>query len=111
MKELLFSYGTLRLKKVQLESFGRKLNGTKEILTGYKLEQLEITNKAVLNKSQLNFHPIAVPTQDPNDQIIGTLYEISKEELKQADLYEVNDYKRVKATFHSDKQGWVCVKS
>ncbi|WP_421807121.1 gamma-glutamylcyclotransferase family protein [Flagellimonas sp.] len=111
MKELLFSYGTLQLKKVQLESFGRELNGAEDALKGYKLEQLEITNKAVLDKSQQNFHPIAVPTQDPNDQIIGTLYEISKEELKQADLYEVNDYKRVKATFHSGKQGWVYVKS
>jgi gamma-glutamylcyclotransferase (GGCT)/AIG2-like uncharacterized protein YtfP len=111
MKELLFSYGTLQLKKVQLESFGRELNGTKEILTGYKLEQLEITNKAVLDKSQQNFHPIAVPTQDQNDRITGTLYEISTEELKQADLYEVNDYKRVKATFQSGKQGWVYIES
>lgn len=111
MKELLFSYGTLQLKKVQVESFGRELKGTKDILKGYKLEQLQITDRAVLQKSEQEFHPIAIPTQEPNEQIIGTLYEISKEELLQADLYEVNDYKRVKETFHSGKQAWVYVKS
>lgn len=111
MKELLFSYGTLQLKKVQLESFGRELNGTKEILTGYKLEKLLITDRTVLEKSEKEFHPIAVPSKDPNDQVNGTLYEISTNELKQADLYEVADYKRIKATFQSGKQGWVYIKS
>lgn len=110
MKELLFSYGTLQLEKVQLESFGRELNGTKEILTGYKLEQLQIIDRTVLEKSEQEFHPIAVPSKDPNDRINGTLYEISTDELKQADLYEVADYKRVKATFQSGKQGWVYIK-
>jgi gamma-glutamylcyclotransferase (GGCT)/AIG2-like uncharacterized protein YtfP len=111
MNELLFSYGTLQLEKVQLESFGRELNGTKEVLTGYKLEQLQITDKTVLEKSEQEFHPIAVPSKAPNDKVKGTLFKISAEELKQADLYEVADYKRVKATFQSGKQGWVYVKS
>lgn len=33
MTELLFSYGTLQLEKVQLESFGRVLKGTKDAMT------------------------------------------------------------------------------
>jgi gamma-glutamylcyclotransferase (GGCT)/AIG2-like uncharacterized protein YtfP len=111
MKENLFSYGTLQLEKVQLESFERKLIGTKEILKGFTIEQLLITDKAVLEKSLQKYHPIAIPTNNPNNEIIGTLYSISKEELEQADLYEVSDYKRVKVSFVSGNQGWIYIKS
>ena len=111
MKELLFSYGTLQLEKVQIESFGRKLNGTEDVLKGYKLKQLQITDKTVLEKSEQAFHPIAITSNDPNDQIKGKIYEISTEELNQADLYEVSDYKRIKTTFASGKKGWVYIKS
>lgn len=34
--ELLFSYGTLQQKAVQLATFGRELSGTKEVLVGYQ---------------------------------------------------------------------------
>ena len=34
--ENLFSYGTLQYRKVQIETFGRILNGTNDILIGYK---------------------------------------------------------------------------
>jgi hypothetical protein len=40
MKErihLLFSYGTLKLEKVQLENYGRILTGTPDRLNGYKI--------------------------------------------------------------------------
>ncbi len=110
MQENLFSYGTLQLEKVQVTSFGRKLFGTKEILKGYRLAQLQITDKAVLETSEQQFHPIAIATGNQNDEIIGTCYTISAEELEQADLYEVADYTRVKATFESGKQGWIYIK-
>ena len=41
----LFSYGTLQLKNVQKETFGRNLVGEKDILLGYKLENLKIFNR------------------------------------------------------------------
>jgi gamma-glutamylcyclotransferase (GGCT)/AIG2-like uncharacterized protein YtfP len=111
MKEPLFSYGTLQLKKVQIESFGRKLNGTKERLKSFKIEQLKITDPLVLLKSEKEFHPIAIPTNDEKDEINGTLYKISLQELKKADDYEVSDYVRIKATFESGKKGWIYIKS
>ena len=67
MTELLFSYGTVQLEKVQMESFGRKLSGTKEVLNGYTTLQVKITDKDVLTKSELEFHPVAVPTSNKND--------------------------------------------
>lgn len=109
MKHLLFSYGTLQYEKVQLESFGRILKGNKDVLEGYRLEKLEITDKEVLTKSEQSFHPIAVKTNNPDDFIKGILFEITEQELLQADAYEVDDYTRVWETFKSGKQGWVYV--
>ncbi len=111
MKEHLFSYGTLQLEKVQLASFGRILTGTKETLKSFKIAQLKITDEAVLAQSEQEFHPIAIPTNDQNDEIIGTRYEIYSEELKQADAYEVRAYTRVKVTFESGLEGWVYIKA
>lgn len=111
MSELLFSYGTLQLEKVQLETFGRKLIGTKEILKGFKMEKLRITDKTVLEKSEQELHLIAIPSNNEEDKIKGILFEISEEELIQADDYEVSDYKRVKVKFESAKEGWVYIKA
>ncbi|MFT4969175.1 MAG: gamma-glutamylcyclotransferase (GGCT)/AIG2-like uncharacterized protein YtfP [Chitinophagales bacterium] len=110
MNEFLFSYGTLQLEKVQLASFGRLLSGTKEVLEGFKLEQIQITEEAVLEKSEQKFHPIAIPSNNNKDKISGILYTISSQELKQADQYEVSDYQRVRATFCSGKEGWIYIK-
>ena len=46
--ENLFSYGTLQYRKVQIETFGRILNGTNDILIGYKLKELKIKNQDFL---------------------------------------------------------------
>ncbi len=109
MTEYLFSYGTLQKEKVQLESFGRLLAGTNDALTGYKLSLVEITDSAVLAKSEQQYHPIAVRTDDERDVIEGMVFEVTAEELKQADDYEVDDYQRVKGNMRSGKSTWVYV--
>jgi len=109
MSEYLFSYGTLQLEKVQIESFGRKLNGTKDSLKGYRLTQLEITDETVLQQSEQQFHPIAIPSNNAEDKVDGVVFEITKEELLQADKYEVADYKRISVTLESGKKAWIYV--
>ena len=111
MKHLLFSYGTLQLEKVQQETFGRKLIGKKSRLFNYKLESLVITDVSVLKKSEKNEHPIAVKTNQKDDYIDGVLFEITEEELKQADTYEVADYSRVIETFEFGLSAWVYVQN
>jgi len=108
---LLFSYGTLQLEKVQIESFGRILKGDHDALEGYKLGQLKITDPDVLAKSEKEYHPIAQFTNNPEDKVEGMLFEITQEELDQADAYEVDDYKRIEATFTSGKKGWIYVEA
>lgn len=105
----LFSYGTLQKEQVQIETFGRILEGKKDILTGYKLEMLEITNPEVLRKSNQKYHPILMFSGKMEDEVEGVLFEITDEEILQADEYEVNDYKRVETVLKSGKSGFIYV--
>ena len=44
---LLFSYGTLQHEDVQLSTFGRKLDGEKDLLLGYEPSLVKISDAAV----------------------------------------------------------------
>ena len=107
MKENLFSYGTLQKKNVQLELFGRLLNGTKDILKGYKLSSIEIKDEAFLAKGEEKFQKTLVPTKNDADIINGTVFEISEEELRLADKYEPDNYQRIKVALQSGKEAWI----
>lgn len=104
---LLFSYGTLQLEQVQIETYGRKLEGDKDVLQCYRIEQLEITDPFVLKTSGERFHPIAKKSGDPTDELEGMVFKITDEELAETDKYEVSDYERVEETFKSGVQAWI----
>lgn len=107
--EKLFSYGTLRQENVQIASFGRLLHGVSDKISGYRLDQVEITDIDVISKSGKNVHDIMIYTGNDEDTIDGTIFEITKEELKIADNYEVDDYKRQKVTTISGVETWVYI--
>ncbi|KMQ64700.1 UDP-N-acetylmuramate--alanine ligase [Chryseobacterium angstadtii] len=105
----LFSYGTLQKEQVQLETFKRLLSGDKDILTGYKLGMVEITDPEVLRKSNQKFHPILEFSGNSSDEVEGMLFEVTEEEILQADEYEVDDYKRIETVFKSGRKGFIYV--
>jgi hypothetical protein len=107
--EQLFSYGTLQLESVQLETFGRKLSGKRDALPGYAESLLEITDSEVIRKSGRTHHPIVRHTGRSEDTIEGTVFEVTAEELANADRYEVADYQRVAVTLRSGTRAWVYV--
>ncbi|HSX03604.1 MAG TPA: gamma-glutamylcyclotransferase family protein [Rhabdochlamydiaceae bacterium] len=107
--ENLFSYGTLRYERVQMETFGRKLDGKEDVLTGYILKKLEITDPSVIAKSGENVHSIIEFSGNPQDRIPGMVFQISPEELAHADEYEVADYKRIQVALLSGTTAWVYV--
>lgn len=107
--ELLFSYGTLQMEQVQIDTFGRTLKGLPDVLSGYRIEKLEITDEEVLASSKERYHPIAVPTGNAADLIEGVVFEVSEEEIIQADIYEAEEYVRVKETMKSGRSAWVYV--
>jgi hypothetical protein len=106
----LFSYGTLQQDGVQMSSFGRLLKGVPDALPGWKREMVEITDAHVLVKSGMRFHPIIVPGA-ATDNVTGTVFEITEDELASADRYEVADYKRITVRLKSGTEAWVYVKA
>ncbi len=107
--ENLFSYGTLQLEPVQQATFGRLLQGKPDAITGYSLSWIEITDPHVLATSGKTHHPILKFTGNVKDQVEGTVFCITREELLLADTYEVSDYKRVEVSLRSGGKTWVYV--
>ncbi|MDG6095508.1 gamma-glutamylcyclotransferase [Acetobacter sp. AN02] len=109
--EFLFSYGTLQLESVQTSSFGRILKGKADSMVGFKQDMIEIKDEDVIRKSGERFHQVVVESSDPEDEVKGTVFEISKEELDAADRYEVSDYRRISVTLKSGQEAWVYVRA
>lgn len=105
----LFSYGTLRLEKVQRATFGRLLEGRPDELPGYVLEPLAITDPQVIATSGAAVHRIACRTGDPADLVSGVVFEITPAELGAADSYEVDAYGRVEVRLASGVSAFVYV--
>lgn len=106
---LLFSYGTLQDKAVQLSNFGRELAGNADRMLGYAQSWVEITDPQVLATSGKSHHPIVRPSSHPEDSVSGMVFQISAEELAAADAYEVSDYQRVSVRLASGLDAWVYV--
>lgn len=107
--ERLFSYGTLQLTQVQLETFGRELVGEKDALPHYQLGELLITDPQVIKTSGKSVHPMLRFTGSDADQVEGTIFELTSAELAQADEYEVDDYVRKRLRFRSGEDAWAYV--
>ena len=109
MTQLLFSYGTLQQREVQLATFGRELDGTADQLPGFERTMVEITDPKVVKTSGKSHHPIVKQTGVAKHRVAGTVFEVSDEELAHADHYEVSDYKRVSVLLTSGRTAWVYV--
>ncbi|HMH30065.1 MAG TPA: gamma-glutamylcyclotransferase family protein [Steroidobacteraceae bacterium] len=103
---LLFSYGTLQDRAVQLANFGRLLLGRPDSLPGYILLPITIDDPTVVALSGKSQHMIAKRT-DAGEQVAGMVFEITAQELAAADRYEVAEYTRVEVTLESGVRAWV----
>jgi gamma-glutamylcyclotransferase (GGCT)/AIG2-like uncharacterized protein YtfP len=108
---LLFSYGTLQDRQVQVAHFGRELRGHPDSMPGYRQTWLQITDSQVIATSGKTRHPIVEPSPDCADEVVGSVFEITAQELVAADKYEVSDYKRVAVKLKSGLQAWVYVRA
>jgi len=107
---LLFSYGTLQLPNVQQSLFNRFLEGEKDSLSGFKEVKLYIKDPLVVELSQKETHIIIEPTNNADDVVHGTIFELTEAELIRADNYETEDYKRELAMFDSGKEAWAYIR-
>ena len=107
--ELLFSYGTLQLEAVQLDTFGRRLAGSEDRLRGFKAVPLTIDDSQVIAISGESEHTMATWTGSDADSIAGTVFELSGEELRRADGYEVPAVRRVSVVLGSGVRAWAYI--
>ena len=107
---LLFSYGTLQEARVQLSTFGRRLNGRSDELVGYEPEQLKIEDPEVAAATGRTHHANVRFSGNERSRVPGMVLEISDAELASVDQYElVFLYARVNSLLASGRQAWVYV--
>jgi gamma-glutamylcyclotransferase (GGCT)/AIG2-like uncharacterized protein YtfP len=94
--ELLFVYGTLYEPEVQLRLIGRLLDSHPDTLRGYER-----------TSHLLPPYPVAMP--DENKEIDGYVLQVTPEELAQFDIYETDDYQRIRVTLDSGTEAWVYI--
>ena len=107
--ERLFSYGTLQQADVQQATFGRLLQGSNDVLPGFRQTLVKIEDAAVVATSGKTHHPMVQYTGQAHDGVPGTVFAITPEELQQADTYEVAAYRRQAVCLLSGLHAWVYV--
>ena len=107
--EFLFSYGTLQLEAVQMATFGRLVSGTTDALPGFELAPLKIEDPAVIAISGKSTHTIAKFTGRDSDEIPGTVFRVTPDDIQNTDKYEVDACKRIAVTLRSGVRAWVYV--
>lgn len=109
--QLLFSYGTLQNAEVQLDTFGRRLEGDVDFLPGFTVDYAEIEDHRIIDLSGTSVHPIVRSTGNPLDKVHGVAVWVSEDELEAADEYEVSLYRRISARLASGRVAWVYVEN
>jgi len=108
---LLFSYGTLQQDGVQLSTFGRRLAGHPDSLTGFEQSLFEVKDLAFVAASGKAHHAIVRFTGRAEHRVPGMAFEVSDRELATADAYEPAGYVRIRTVLASGKEAWVYVAS
>jgi len=104
---LLFSYGTLQHKGVQLSTFGRLLEGQPDELIGFEQALFKVEDADFVAASGKADHAIVVFNGRPDSRVQGTVFEVTQAELERADAYEPSGYQRVRAKLASGREAWV----
>lgn len=108
-RQYLFSYDTLQLPDVQLDTFGRLVPSDDDALAGYRLEWTDRDDHRVGHLPGLDPHPILRRTDDPRDRVFGRVLDLTADELDAADEYEVALYRRTSVVLASGRTAWVYV--
>jgi gamma-glutamylcyclotransferase (GGCT)/AIG2-like uncharacterized protein YtfP len=107
---ILFSYGTLQHKDVQILTFGRVVSGQSDELPRFEPSLLKIENPHVVAASGETHYANVTFNGRADSHVSGTVFEITDAELAEADEYErEGKYERVAVTLASGRQAWVYV--
>jgi hypothetical protein len=107
---LIFSYGTLQQRDVQLSTFGRVLEGEKDELIGFESVLVEIVDRDEVAATGRTHNANVIFNGRADSRVPGSAFEITETELAQADHYELQaGYHRIATTLASGKEAWVYV--
>lgn len=107
---ILFSYGTLQDERVQLGTFGRRLDGRHDGLPGFERSQVSIDDPAEVIATGLTHYQNAVATARAAASVPGMALEVTEAELAKADDYErPSAYVRIAVVLASGMPAWVYV--
>lgn len=99
MQHVLFVYGTLMDPEVRDGVLGRHLDPVPDALREYERGSVAIGDEV---------YPYLISAE--HGRVEGLRLEVSEEELKKFDEYEVSFYKRVEVLLESGKLAWVYVR-
>jgi gamma-glutamylcyclotransferase (GGCT)/AIG2-like uncharacterized protein YtfP len=109
MSHYLFSYGTLQQERVQINLYGRVLNGMPDSLPGYKLMGIKVTDEIFLLKGEQQWQNTLVHTGNTLDEVTGTVFSLTDAELLSTDQYEPAGYHRISVLLASGKTAWIYI--
>ena len=92
-----------------MATFGRQLAGTSDALRGFELVSLKIEDPSVIAISGKAHHTMARFTGRDSDVVPGTVFDVTREEIQNADKYEVAAVKRVSVVLQSGVRAWAYV--
>lgn len=113
--QLLFSYGTLRLPAVQLDTFGRIVPTESDTLPGYRITYAEKLDGRTLDLLGVPRYPMVRPTDSRLDRVPGAVLLLTEDELEAADEYVAAEefvavrYWRATRLLGSGRSAWVFV--
>jgi gamma-glutamylcyclotransferase (GGCT)/AIG2-like uncharacterized protein YtfP len=96
---LLFTYGTLQEREVQLGVFSRTMAGWDDVLTHYQISNTKVSG----------LYPTLEFTNNQKHSIQGKVYTLTPKELELADRYEGGGYNRIEVTLASGKKAWAYI--
>ena len=105
--QLLFTYGSLQHPEIQLDTFGRLIEGEEDILSGYTVDYIEIDDPRSLDVPRHTVEPIVRTTGSPRDKVTGLVLSVTEDELEAADEYQNTLYMRGAVTLASGRVAWV----
>ena len=106
---LLFVYGTLRLPQVQLAMFGRVIDGHDDVLLGYTIDYLEVTEPHVVELIGRSTQPVLSATGNRVDKAFGRVLTVTIDEVEGADEHAAISHRRVAVELASGREAWVYI--
>jgi hypothetical protein len=107
--ELLFVYGPFTRPEVQLETFGRRVEASSDVLDGYRLAMIDVDLPNVAVFAGPGRQPVLRETGDPLDKTVGEVLAVTPDELEAADEYAAPTYRRIRVSLASGRDAWAYV--